>query len=126
MTELYDQWLSEGVHQYTEGGNIKAPSRKRIVEWILDAWSQLPKESIVKSFKCCGLNLATGGTEDDNIHCLKKGQPCEAGRGKLSSQLSAVLSDEDEGNPFISLSDEEEAAQEMNIIDDDDDDMIDV
>ena len=47
VTELYDQWLSEGVHQYTEGGNIKAPSRKRIVEWILDAWSQLPKESIV-------------------------------------------------------------------------------
>ena len=69
------------------------------------------------------MNLATGGTEDENIHCLKKGQPCEAGREKLSSQLS-VLSDEDEGNPFISLSDEEEAAQEMNIIDDDD--MIDV
>ena len=71
------------------------------------------------------MNLATGGTEDDNIHCLKKGQHCEAGREKLSSQLS-VLSDEDEGNQFISLSDEEEAAQEMNIIDDDDDDMIDV
>ena len=65
VTELYDQWLSEGVHQYTERGNIKAPSRKRIVEWILDAWFQLPKESIVKSFKCCGLNLANDGTEDD-------------------------------------------------------------
>jgi len=23
VTELYDQWLSEGVHNYTEGGNIK-------------------------------------------------------------------------------------------------------
>ena len=64
VTEPYDQWLSEGIHQYAEGGNIKAPSRKGIVEWILDAWSQLPIESIIKSFKCCGLNLANDGTED--------------------------------------------------------------
>ena len=58
MTELYDQWLSEGVHQFTEGGNMKPPSRKRIIEWVFDAWSQLSKENIKKSFQCCGLNLA--------------------------------------------------------------------
>ena len=126
VTELYHQWLSEGVHQYTEGGSIKAASRKRIVEWILDAWSQLPKEIMTKSFKCCGLNLANDGTEDDNIHCLKKGQPCAAGKEKLNSQLS-ILSDESQGNnPFISLSDEEDATEETNVIDDDDDEMIDV
>ena len=32
MTELYDQWLREGVHQFTEGGNTKSPSRKIIIE----------------------------------------------------------------------------------------------
>ena len=37
MTELYDQWLSEGVHQFTEGGNMKPPSRKKIIECLLDA-----------------------------------------------------------------------------------------
>ena len=41
MTELYDQWLSESVRQFTKGGNMKPPSRKRIIEWVLDAWSQL-------------------------------------------------------------------------------------
>ena len=60
MTKLYDQWLSEGVHQFTEGGNMKPPSRERIIEWVLDAWSQLFKENIIKS--CCGLNLANDGT----------------------------------------------------------------
>ena len=85
MTEFYDQWLSEGVHQFTEGGNIKPPSRKRIIGWILDAWSQF-KENITKSFKCCGLNLANNGTEDDFIHCLENGQPCKAGRQKLNSR----------------------------------------
>ena len=37
MTEFYDQWLSEDVHQFTEGGNMELPSRKRIIEWVLDA-----------------------------------------------------------------------------------------
>ena len=58
MTELYDQWLTEGVHQFIEGENIKPPSRKRITESVLDAWSQLSKENIIKSLKCCDLNLA--------------------------------------------------------------------
>ena len=37
LTELHDQWLSEGVHQFTGGGNMKFSSRKRIIEWTLDA-----------------------------------------------------------------------------------------
>ena len=32
MTELFDQWLSEGVHQFTEGENMRPSSRKRITE----------------------------------------------------------------------------------------------
>ena len=41
---------------------------------VLDAWSQLFKENM-KSFKwSLNWNLATDGTEDDFIHCLKKGR----------------------------------------------------
>ena len=98
MTELYDQWLS--VHQFTESGNMKSPSRKRIIEWVLDAWSQLSKENIIKLFKCCGLNLANNGTGVGIIHCLKKGQPCKAGRQKLNSQLSILVDKSDAVNPF--------------------------
>ena len=50
---------------------MNIPSREGIVEWVLDAWSQLSKENI-KMLKCCDLNLANDGTEDDFIHCLKK------------------------------------------------------
>ena len=32
ITEFYDQWLSEGVHQSTEGGNMKPLSRKK--SWV--------------------------------------------------------------------------------------------
>ena len=116
MTESYD-------HQFIEGGYMKPPSRKRIIQWVPDARSQRSKENI-KSFKCCGLNLANDGTEDDFIHCLKRGQPCKVGRQKRNSQLSIVVDDIDAVNPFISPSDEEDANEEINVIEDETDDEI--
>ena len=52
---------------------MKSLSRKKITECAVDAWSQLSKENIIKSFKCCGLDLANDGTKDDFIHCFTKG-----------------------------------------------------
>ena len=124
MTELYDQWLSEGIHQFTEGGNMKPPSRKRIIEWVLYVWSLLSKENITKSFKCWGLNLANDGTEDDFIHCLIKGQPGAAGKLQLNSHLSILVDKSDAVNPFISPSDEEDANEEIYVIKDEKDEEI--
>ena len=35
IMESYDEWLTSGVHQYTEAGNMKPASRHLVVEWIL-------------------------------------------------------------------------------------------
>ena len=70
---------------------MKPPSRKRIIECVLDALSQLVNENIIKSFKCFRLNLANDGAKDDFVHCLKKEQLCEAGKQKLNSQLSILV-----------------------------------
>ena len=55
---------------------------------------------------------------DDFIYCLKKGQPSEAGREKLNSQLSVLVDKSDAVNQFIFSSDEEDADAEMNVIED--------
>ena len=62
--------------------------------------------------------------EDDFIHCLKKGQPCKAGRQKLNSQLLILVDENDAINPFISPSDEENANEEINVIEDETDEEI--
>ena len=124
MSDLYDQWLSYGVHQITKNGNMKPPSKKRIIEWVFEASSQRSKENIINSFKYCGLNLANADMEDDFLHCLKKGQPCEAGRQKLNSQLSFLVDKSDDVNLFTSPSDGEDANEEMNIIEDERDEEI--
>ena len=38
----YDHWMAEGVHQYTEAGNMKPPARKKIVQWILCTYQLFP------------------------------------------------------------------------------------
>ena len=78
----------------------------------------------MKLFKCCVLNLANDGTEDNFIHCSKKRQPCEAGRQKLNSQLSVLVEESEAVNPFISPSDKEDANEEIIVIEDETDEEI--
>ena len=124
MTELYDQWLSEGVHQFTKGGIMEFPSRKGILNGYLMPGLNRQKKNIKKLFTCCGLNVANDGTEDDFFHCLKKGQTCEVERQKLNSQLSILVEESDAINLFISPFDEEDANVEINVIDDETDEEI--
>ena len=84
--EFYDEWLANGVNQYTETGNRKSASRRTVVTWIMEAWSRFDKEQIFNSFKGCALNLENDGSEDGAIHCFKENQPCFAGSQRLQNQ----------------------------------------
>ena len=123
ITERYDEWMSNGIHEYTNAGNLKAPPRRQIVEWIIQSWSDLPKELIVKSFKCCGLNLPNDGSQDEMIHCFKKGKPCEAGAALLKEQLNVLDDSTLSKNPFdeITESDMEDANEPFRLLDPDSD-----
>ena len=70
--EKYDQWLEEeGIHNETAEGNLKAPPRKRIVQWNMELWGSLSVVNIKQSLKSYALYLNVDGSEDDNIHCFK-------------------------------------------------------
>ena len=99
VTEMYDEWMSNGIHQFTSGGNMKPPTRRTIVQWVLEAWSLLSTEIIKKSFKTCALNLPVDGSQDSDIHCFKEGQLCAAGLTSLQSQLS-LLDKSEHPDPF--------------------------
>ena len=46
MTELYDQWPTEGVHQFTEGGSISPRFKKRITDGYLTPGLNRPKKTL--------------------------------------------------------------------------------
>jgi len=109
-TEKYDEWLGTvGIHKERAAGNLRAPPRRAILQWILDTWAKLPTEVIKESFGSCALNLPVDTSCDNVIHCFKDGQPCSTGKAMLRSQLE-ILSEPADANPFDTTgSDVEEA-----------------
>ena len=99
-TDYYDEWLaSKGLYEETECGNLKAPPRKDVIEWILAAWGKLTKEMIKESFVYCAVTCATDGSQDEEITCFKSDNPCSDGLKMLKEQMgymNAAVS-----NPFV-------------------------
>ena len=122
LTDRYDEWLSNGVHEYTAGGNMKSPPSRKVVEWVLGSWYALSEDLIKKSFKICGLNLKTDGSEDEIVHCFKSGSPCAARLSLLNDQTAMLDDPSLQINPFeITDSDREEAEESFHLIDEDND-----
>lgn len=110
-TKKYNECLGTvGIHKETAAGNLRAlPRIRAILQWILDAWAELPTEVIKESFRSCALNLLVHSSCNNVIHCLKDGQPGSTGKAMLHSQLE-VLSEPANANPFDTKdSDVEEA-----------------
>ena len=76
---------------------MKPPSRRLIVQWVVAAWSTLPKEIILNSF--CTINIEVDGSEDPKYYFFKKGKACEAGAEQQKMQLS-VLDEPSLPNPL--------------------------
>ena len=53
------------------------------LKWIVDAWDQLPKDLIIKSFKGCALTNTLDGSEDCKIHCFRSDHPIKTGQELL-------------------------------------------
>ena len=56
---MYDTWLAdETQHEFTKGGNLKAPSRSLLCEWVKASWDAVPAD-VVKKFICfmCNNNI---------------------------------------------------------------------
>ena len=63
--DLYSQWMAEGEQERTPAGNMRAPSKPLMVQWVVRAWEAITKETIVRSFEACGITTS----DPDRIHC---------------------------------------------------------
>ena len=67
MEEPYDKWLSQGIQEYTNSGNLKTLPRKIRGDQILEFWASFSPYVKKNSLKVSGLNLAIDGSEDHLI-----------------------------------------------------------
>lgn len=74
----YEAWMINGPFTYTASGKKRAPSKETVLRWIDRAWSEIPVDLIVRSFKSCGINNALDGTEDDAVWDDEEGEADDA------------------------------------------------
>ena len=85
--------MDEGPDTHTKGGNMRRSPLKQIVQWILNAWLDLDKEIILKSFRSCALPIQDDGSEDNKIVCLKPVKPLSSGLERLKVAMAEAAKD---------------------------------
>lgn len=75
------QHIGNTKDNLTPEGNIKAPASELVIQWILESFDELGRDSLVNSFKHCGITHSLDGSEDNMINS----------RIKDKDQISAVL-----------------------------------
>jgi len=129
MRQHYDEWLADPTrHQFTKGGNMKAPSRELVCEWVKLSWAAVSEDMVKNSFRSCAVTTSTDGSNDSAIHCFKDHQPCAEGKELLKKEteklLTTVVSNAMRApvDPFASDNDsDEEDTNEVHIGDEEDD-----
>eukprot|EP00731_Ephydatia_muelleri_P005635 Em0002g1811a len=67
--DLYTAWMSAQNHERTKAGNLRAPSKALMVDWVLRSWESLSSETIRHSFDVCGVTSC----DPKVIHYTKEG-----------------------------------------------------
>ncbi|KAL5475173.1 hypothetical protein EMCRGX_G027240 [Ephydatia muelleri] len=67
--DLYTAWMSAQNHERTKAGNLRAPSKALMVDWVLRSWESLSSETIRHSFDVCGVTSC----DQKVIHYTKEG-----------------------------------------------------
>ncbi|XP_068586183.1 uncharacterized protein [Cebidichthys violaceus] len=121
VQDAYRRWVDEDAEE-----NLRPPPRRLLVDWVVSAWDKLDPDLIRKSFKVCGLSVKRDGGEDHLVLCFRDGQPCSAGRDRLTqvrqqnqNQENQEEEEEDEEELFnneLVVLDDEEAVQEKDAV----------
>ena len=68
VREEWNNWMQNEEKSFTKGGSMRAASLDVLCEMVIKSWDKVKTESVVKSFKKCGISNAMDGTEDDLLY----------------------------------------------------------
>uniref|UniRef100_A0A8C3UCV9 Pogo transposable element with KRAB domain n=1 Tax=Catharus ustulatus TaxID=91951 RepID=A0A8C3UCV9_CATUS len=71
VRSLWEEWMLEGEHSYTNTGRLRRASYATVCQWILDAWGKVTTRTISRGFAKADVipgltSNAIGSTEGDN------------------------------------------------------------
>ena len=66
MQEIWVAWFSTHTEQTTQG-NLKKPTRQRVIDLVSAAWENVNPQTIVQSFMLCGITAHIDGYDNDKM-----------------------------------------------------------
>jgi len=70
MRAEWNNGILNGEKSFTAGGAMRAPPLDILCNFVIKAWDKIKVETVVKSFKKCGISNSMDGTEDDLLWAL--------------------------------------------------------
>ena len=89
-------WMAEGIQELTAGERQKKPSEELMCQWIVEAWRDIPREMVAKSFKKCGITNSLDGCEDNFVFDSSDDESMEAD----DSLVAELFRDSDSKSDF--------------------------
>ena len=107
--------MAFGQKSYTAAGNMHAPIKAQCLKWVMEYWSSLSTELILKSFCSCGISVNVDGSEDAEIYCLKAGEVAALAAPAITYFTRKLLQEDesDEEDPFANVDKEDEGELEQ-------------
>ena len=96
LRSLFEDHLDKNLDQYVDGKINASQRRVLMTKWVGEAWSKVGKmkDSIIRSFKKCGLSVALDGSENDEVNI--EGLPEYQMPSAFVQDNEYVLDDDDE------------------------------
>jgi hypothetical protein len=65
LRNLWEDWMINGYHTFTKGGNIKRASYSEVCHWIMQSWDSITPECIKNGFRKSTVEFYGEITEND-------------------------------------------------------------
>ena len=68
LHEEWANWIEAPTHHVTQAGRVQWPSISNVCDSVKNSWQGDKSETIIKSFKKCGISIAPDGTESELLY----------------------------------------------------------
>ena len=90
MQKIKSTLYPDGDKSYTWGGNISTLSKVTFLQWVAKAWKSVTEDVVCKSFKACTISVKSDGSQDAEIHYLKRGCIAEDAVCEIRELIAAL------------------------------------
>jgi len=115
MRRQWTRWF-ETHDERTPAGNLRQPSRQQVINWVSQAWRDIPEDMIRRAFLRCGISNALDGTQDDQC---RDEIPHPDEQDELENENLGLLFDDDDDDDsdieFDGFADDDNADSDSDV-----------